>query len=146
MEVLQLSPNALKLPKNFRALLVGASESGKSTFISNLIKHKEDVFQQPGYSTFILCSPNIGDPAFTATRDLDYQECLKEWAKPAEMLFFNKIISEEELFAHADATSGGVLLLVDDFSMEVMADPLVYKLFTAHPSRVVLRREKMCPQ
>ena len=46
------------------------------------------------------------------------------------MLFFNKVISEEELFAHADATSGRLLLLVDDFSMEVMADPLVYKLFT----------------
>ena len=130
METRQLSKNCLKLAKNFRCLLIGNSESGKSTFLSSLIKHKEDVFQEPGYSTFILCSPNIGDPTFTAASDLQFQEQLQEWAKPAQILFFNKIISEEELFSHADATNGRLLLMVDDFSMEIMADPLVYKLFS----------------
>ena len=130
MEVLQLSPNALKLPRNLRALLIGSSESGKSTFISSLIRHKEDVFQHPGYSTFILCSPNIGNPAFTADRDIQFQETLKEWAKPAEILFYNNIISEEELFATSDATSHHLCLIIDGFSMEVIADPLVYKLLT----------------
>ena len=129
MEVLQLPTNVLKVPKNFRCLLIGPSESGKSSFLASLIRHKDEVFQHPGYSTFILCSPNIGDPAFTDDRDLQYQESLKEWAKPAEMLFFNKIISEEELFGHADATTGRLLLCIDDFSMEIMADPLVYQLF-----------------
>ena len=115
---------------NFCCLLIGASESGKSSFLASLIKHKEEVFQQPGYSTFILCSPNIGDPAFTDSRDLQYQESLREWAKPAEILFYNNIINEEELFGHADATNGKILLMVDDYSMEIMADPLVYQLFT----------------
>ena len=130
MEGVQLSPNVAKVPKNFRCLLVGASETGKSTFIANLIKHKERVFQKPGYSKFIYCSPNMGDSALTSSRDVAYQTHLKEAAEPAEIKFFDHIITEEELLEESEATPGRVLLIVDDFSQEMLSTDLVYRLFT----------------
>ena len=131
MEIVQLSPNALKCPKNLRCLLIGASESGKSTWIASLIKNKEKVFQSPGYSKFIFCSPNIkSDPTLTASRDVRYREYLEEQAKPSEIVFFDHIISEEELFAEADSIPGKKLLIFDDFSQEVFNNDLTYQLFT----------------
>ena len=60
MEVVKLHPNALKAPQNFHTLLFGASESGKSTFLENLIRNKAKVFQSPRYEKFIYCSPHMG--------------------------------------------------------------------------------------
>ena len=45
-------------PHPLRALLVGNSGSGKSTFISQLIGNKDQVFPRPGYVKFVYCSPN----------------------------------------------------------------------------------------
>ena len=59
METVDLSTNAFKLPRNLRCLCIGPSESGKSTWISNLIKNKDKLFHSPGYAKFIFCSPNI---------------------------------------------------------------------------------------
>ena len=130
MEIVQMSPDVAKVPKNFRALLLGASEAGKSTFIGKLIKNKAKVFPAPGYMKFIYCSPNMGESALTSPRDLEYQRLLTEWAAPSDILFLDHIISEEELFEEAEATDGPILLIVDDFSQELFATDLVYKLFT----------------
>ena len=127
---MELPSSALKLPKNLRCLLIAASESGKSTWISSLIKNKDKVLQSPGYAKFIFCSPNIGDPSRTAAQDEKYRELLEEWAKPSEIVFFNDIVSEEELMEQADSTSGKLLLIVDDFSQELFNNDLTYKLFT----------------
>ena len=43
MEVADLSPDVAKVPKNFRALLFGASEAGKSLWIGSLIRNKDKV-------------------------------------------------------------------------------------------------------
>ena len=85
MEIVQLSPNVAKVPKNFRCLLIGASEAGKSTWIGKLIRNKDAILQPPGYAKFIYCSPNVGESTLTSPRDLEYQKCLKEWAKPSEV-------------------------------------------------------------
>ena len=130
MEIVQLSPNVSKVPKNFRCLLIGASEADKSTWIGKLIRNKATVFQAPGYTKFIYCSPNMGVSSLTSPRDLEYQRCLREWAEPSEIIFLNHIITEEELFEEAETANGRILLIVDDFSQELFATNLVYKLFT----------------
>ena len=77
MEIVQLSPNVAKVPKNFRCLLIGASEAGKSTWIGSLIKNKDTVFPAPGYAKFIYCLPNLGrEGSYISARDLEYQKCL----------------------------------------------------------------------
>ena len=130
MEIAQLSPNVAKVPKNLRCLLIGASEAGKLTWIASLIKNKATIFHQPGYSKFIYCSPNFGKSALNSAGDLSYQNKLKEWAQPVEIIFVDHILTEEELFEEADATSGRILLIVDDFSQEMFSTSLVYRLFT----------------
>ena len=109
MEIVQLSPNVSKVPKNFRCLLIGASEAGKSTWIGSLIRNKATVFQPPGYAKFIYCSPNFGESSLISSRDLEYQKCLREWAEPSEIIFLDHIVTEEELFEEAEAANGRVL-------------------------------------
>ena len=130
MEIVQLPSNVTKVPKNFRALLFGASEAGKSTWIAKLIKNKAKVFHQPGYSKFIYCSPNFGESSYTSPRDQEYQTNLRKWAAPVAILILNHIITEEELLEEAEAIDGRILLIVDDYSQELFSTDLVYKLFT----------------
>ena len=133
MEKLELPTSAVKLPTNLKALLIGCSESGKSTFLANLIKHKDSVFPEP-YAKFLFCFPHF-DSSYAATRDLTYQKTLEEWAKPSQIIFYNHIIKKEELLEEADATlPGKILLIVDDFSEQITNDPLVYDLFSKYSS------------
>ena len=133
MEKVELPTFAVKLPKNLRALCIGASESGKSTFLANLIKHKDTVFPEP-YAKFLFCSPHF-DSSYTNSRDLSYQKNLEEWAKPAEIVFYNHLITREELQEESDATLPKLLLLIiDDFSEKITDDPLVYDLFSKFAS------------
>ena len=128
MEIVQLPSNITKVPKNFWALLFGASEAGKSMWIAKLIKNKAKVFHQPEYSKYIYCSPNFGESSSTSPRDLEHQSNLRKWAEPVEILFLYHIITEEELFEEAEAIDGRILLIVDDYSQELFSTDLVYKL------------------
>ena len=131
MEVVELPTDALKCPKNLRCICIGASESGKSYWIAKLIKNKDKVLQSPGYSKFLFCSPNIkSDLTTTAGRDLRYKEFLEEQARPSDIVFFDHVITEEELLAEVDTTPGKTLLILDDFSQEVFNNDLTYQLFT----------------
>ena len=128
MEEIRLSPDALKVAKNFRCLLIGSSESGKSTWIASMIRNKRFIFQNPGYSKFIYCSPNLGESA--SSYDLEYQKSLEAAAQPSEIMFLNHIVTQDELLETAEFTSGRLLLIIDDFSQEVFSTDLVYQLFT----------------
>ena len=133
MDKVELPSSSVKLPKNLRLLVIGASESGKSTFLANLIKHKETVFPEP-YAKFIFCSPHF-DSSYAGSRDQSYQKNLEEWSKPSEIVFYNKIIIKEELLEQADtAQPGRLLLIIDDFSEEITNHPLVYDLFSKFAS------------
>ena len=127
MEVIQLPSLATKLPLNFKCCLIGSSGSGKFEFISKLIKYKDQVFQEP-YDCFIYCSPNLG--THSSKHDLEFKRCLEAWSHPTKILFYNKVIEEEELLEIADSTDGRVLTFIDDFSRESLASDLVYSLFT----------------
>ena len=72
------------------------------------------------------------DSSYAANRDLTYQKTLEEFSQPTEIVFFNHIITKEELLEQADATTGNILLLIDDFSEKITNDPLVYDLFSKY--------------
>ena len=86
MEVADLSPDIAKVPKNFRALLFGASEAGKSHWIGSLIRNKDKVFPAPGFAKFIYSSTNMGESALSSNRDLEHQKNLREWAVPSGII------------------------------------------------------------
>ena len=130
MEIVQLSPNALKAPPNLRALLVGCSQSGKSSMISELIKYKDKIFPHPGYDKFIYCSPNLGGDDLITSEDAHYQQHLEALAKPAAIVFLDHIITYAELQEQAQSVEGRLMIFVDDFSQEAFDNPLMYQLFT----------------
>ena len=66
---------------------------------------------------------------------MTYQKSLEEWAKPAQIVFYNHIITKDELLEESNSTlPGRILLIVDDFSEQITNDPLVYELFSKFAS------------
>ena len=107
MEVVELSNSSTMVPRNLRCLLQGASESGKSSFILKLLKNKESMFPVE-YAKFIYCSPHLGSNGFSSSRDLEYRKLLEEYCAPTEILFFNYILTEEELLQISEEVEGPV--------------------------------------
>ena len=129
MEVVELSNSATMVPRNLRCLLQGASESGKSSFILKLLKNKGSMFPVC-YSKFIYCSPHIGSNGYSSNRDLEYRKLLEEYCAPAEILFFNYILTEEELLQISESVDGPVLFICDDFALQLFQSDLIYQLYT----------------
>lgn len=127
MEEVTLSPNALKIPEHLRAVIVGGSGCGKSSFLSDLIAHRNQLVPEPGYSKFIWCSPSINDYHASAS-DVSFKKKLEQVAEPVPIFFYDYILSQEELLEHAE--TGPVLFVVDDFSAEFFATDVAYQLFT----------------
>ena len=130
MEILQLPPDALKTPPNIRSLLIGCSSCGKSSFIAEIIKHKDTVFPHPGYAKFIYCSPNLNSDDFVTPEDAAFQERLESYAAPSQIVFMDHILTYDELTEQAQSTEGRIMLFVDDYSQEAFDNPIMYQLFT----------------
>ena len=114
MEVIQLPSLATKLPLNFKCCLIGSSGSGKSEFISKLIKYKDQVFQEP-YDCFIYCSPNLG--THSSKNDLEFKRCLEAWSHPTKICFTTKLSRKKNcsksLIQLTDAFSRLQMILVE---------------------------------
>ena len=124
-----MSPLATQVPREFRGLLIGASGSGKTRFVGKLLQNKADIFPVT-YKKFLYCSPHIGGGTISSARDVEYREKLEEWAAPTEISFHNYIPSEEEVLDVSDSVDGPILLIIDDYSLELFQTDLVYQLFT----------------
>ena len=122
MEYIEVSPDALKTPSHLRCLLLGASEAGKSTLIGSMIRNKDSIFPKPGYAKFIFCSPNVGDESMRSQEDQQYQEYLRSWAHPSDIIFLDHIISYEDLMEQCESTQGRICLIIDDFSREIFVN------------------------
>ena len=116
-------------PHPLRALLVGNSGSGKSTFISQLIGNKDQVFPRPGYVKFVYCSPNL-NADYASPEDSSFQQRLRRLAEPVEIVFEDHVPTYDEVLQHAEVTRGRILIFFDDFSQQLFSTDLIFHLFT----------------
>ena len=133
MEYLQLKKSDAEcFPEKIRAILCGPSQSGKSEFIQNMIRHKSKVFSQP-YSKFIYCSPHLsvdGDPeGVSSPGDAAYRQRLIDLAQPQEIVFYDHIITLTELNQESNYGEEKILIFIDDFSENVFSQDVTVKLF-----------------
>ena len=133
MEYLQLKKSDAEcFPEKTRAILCGPSQSGKSEFIQNMIRHKKKVFSQP-YSKFIYCSPHLstdgGEDAAVSPGDAAYRQNLIDLAQPEEMVFYDHIITLTELNQESNYGEQRLLVFIDDFSENVFSQDVTVKLF-----------------
>ena len=133
MEYLQLKKSDAEcFPEKIRAILCGPSQSGKSEFIQNMIRHKKKVFSQP-YSKFIYCSPHLGtdggEDETVSPGDAAYRQNLIDLAQPEEIVFYDHIITLTELNQDSNYGEQRLLIFIDDFSENVFSQDVTVKLF-----------------
>ena len=119
-------------PEKIRAILCGPSQSGKSRFVENMIRHKEKVFCRP-YDKFIYCSPHLSnseDGEGDSPGDVAFRQRLIELAQPQEIVFYDHIITMTELNQESNNGEDHLLVTIDDFSENVFAQDVTVKLFT----------------
>ena len=113
MQEIQLHPSDLCFPRSLRAILIGPSQCGKSKYMMDMVRYKDRVFAKP-YTKFIFCSPNY-ESALTSPRDEAYRQEMIALAEPAEMVFYDHIITEEELAEESEHGSQHLLCFIDRF-------------------------------
>ena len=128
MQEIQLRPSDLCFPRSLRAILVGPSQWGKSKYMMNMVRFKDQVFARP-YTKFIFCSPNL-DSELTSPQDEAYKQEMIRLAEPAEMVFYNHVITEEELGEESNQGRERLLCFIDDFSDQVFSQKVTTQLFT----------------
>ena len=128
MQEIQLHPSDLCFPRSLRAILVGPSQCGKSKYMMDMVRYKDQVFAQP-YTKFIFCSPNF-ESALTSPQDEAYKQEMIALAEPAEMLFYDHVITEEELGDESAQGRERILVFIDDFSDQVFSQKVTTQLFT----------------
>ena len=127
MQEIQLHPSDLCFPRSLRAILIGPSQCGKSKYMMDMVRYKDRVFAKP-YTKFIFCSPNY-ESALTSPRDEAYRQEMIALAEPAEMVFYDHIITEEELAEESEHGSQHLLCFIDDFSDQVFSQNVTTQLF-----------------
>ena len=129
---LELCPQDFCLPKNLRMLLIGGSGVGKSTYMLQMVKHRESIFAQH-YSKILFCSPNLKE-GMCAPRDQKFMTDMESFASPLPVVWFDHFITLEELMAETQYEESEdhnrVLLFVDDFPSEIYNSPVLVQLFT----------------
>ena len=127
-ETIYLRDKDFKLPLCLRGLLIGPSQSGKTTYMIELLKTKDQIFQQK-YDVILYCSPNNG---FLLDETEDVKKVISEAAKPIDTIFLNEIPNIDKLLEfHKDkqGKSRNVLLLVDDFNNKAFDSPTLNAVF-----------------
>ena len=90
--------------------VVGPSQSGKTSFVTSLIKHRHDVLEKPNLDAVVWISPH---------------EFSDEQLNNVLVHTYNKFPSDFELYKNQN-----VLIVIDDFGEELKNNSEVTNLFT----------------
>lgn len=112
----------LRLKNPFNMLICGASQSGKSTLVMNMIRHVEDIFQDP------RCKDNV---------ILYYKEDQAIYKSAKEEGFIHQMVNQKPTVRDIkDRTLAskerGSIVIIDDFQTELTADMIEIFSVTGH--------------
>ena len=100
------------MPKNARALAIGPSSAGKSTFFLNCIRYRNLIFPQE-FTSIIYVNPNA---QHFLPHDEEYIEKLRTAAEPVHLEVLGSIPTIDTLLSYVPDSSKSLLVLFDDMN------------------------------
>ena len=122
VQKLKLNKDGTKLKAPFSMTISGPSQCGKSEFIFNLIKFREDVVTAE-FKRIIYCQSNC-----YSVKNLEFFERLKQEFEPLEILQGLPDINELQLTFNNEPA----LLIVDDLMNDVLNSKKMVEIATIH--------------
>ncbi len=120
VQTYQLSEDGLKLKTPFAMLVAGPSQSGKSEFLLNLVKFREDVCTSD-FTRIIYCQANT----YTHKNQIFFQKLQAEFPQIESLQGLPDIHQ-----LHLNLNSLPTLILVDDLMMDVVKNKEMVDLVT----------------
>ena len=111
-EIVELESNAHKLPPQLRCLVIGPSQSGKTTFIKSLLRHRELLFNAP-HDLILYVSPNL--LSSSVHHEVQFIEEMRILAGNTDIKFLGEIPTVDELLSHIEGPDFKVWLIIDDY-------------------------------
>ena len=125
VDIVEVDPDIeFKWPGHLRSLIIGASQSGKSTFMTRLLAERARLLPT-AYEKIVFCSPNFND-RFNQEREDRFKETLTQSAHPIPIDFLDHIVTEEEL--QALSQGGRSLIMLDDWTVDLYRSPIIVDL------------------
>ena len=125
-ETLQLENDALKFPPQLRCLLIGPSQSGKTTFIKSVIRYRQYLFvKSPDLILYV--SPNLGETYLS--HEAEFINEMKQLAGETPIHFLGKLPSVEELMSYVHRPNFKVLYIIDDYHQAMFDDDNIAQCF-----------------
>ena len=106
-ETILLKPTELQWAKSLRAIIIGCSQSGKSTFVENILKNRQRILQS-SYQKIWWCSPNFGHFGGVDHEQMRYQEQLTKLVQPIPISFHDHILDVNEFLEGAARARGAL--------------------------------------
>lgn len=119
-QFIKTSPKFGKIICPSRLLVCGPSLSGKSTFLKNIVKYREEIYDCK-FNRIIYCSPQALNLSQSG-----YVQCLREQFSDLELC--SELPNIDELNITADG--GHKLILIDDYMLAFNKSNSSYRLLT----------------
>ena len=127
-ENIKLDPNVFKVAGSLRCLLIGASQSGKSTFIKNMVRYRHLLFRNV-HQKIIYISPNLKESVYLGNEEKFVTE-MRQLSQDTPIDFFSEIPKIEDLAGLINGPEGKILIFFDDFQSELWDSPAICSAYT----------------
>lgn len=120
---MEVTKNQLLIKSPFRGFICGASGSGKSAFILNLLAHRNKLCET-SFETIIYCHP--GDPDHISEKDNLFFQKLREVVPFIQIV--TSIPDRDELISYINKKC---LLILEDMISDIFSSEYCSRLFTS---------------
>ena len=134
-ETIDLDPDSFRFAKSLRALLIGSSQTGKTSWIKSFLKYRHRLCPK-NYTTILYSSPNLVDSYFDFEND--FMNEIRDLCQNTDVIFLGEIPSTEQLSSYLVNKDSKVLLILDDWAEQLWDSESLCSVFVRMSSHLGL--------
>ena len=134
-EEIKLDPNNFRFSSQLRLILIGASQSGKTSWIRQFLKWRHQLCVKP-YSLIIYASPNLATS--NLRHEHDFIDSFRELCAPTECQFLSQLPDLETISEYINQPDGKVCFIADDFHSQLWHSSTLADMFVRLSSHMGL--------
>ena len=112
LETIKLNKSNFCFARNLRLLLIGPSQSGKTSWIFNFIKYRHQLCVKD-YTLICYASPNLANSYLS--HEQKFMDKLRDVSSPTEVRFLSEIPDMESIAEYVEDPNSKILMIIDDF-------------------------------